>query len=245
MALRVESLQFDELSADPSSPVDGQAWYNTTTGELKVRANGATVVASPAPVPGSHASSHQSGGGDAIKLDDLAAPDDNTDLDASTSKHGLLKKLGGGTTNFLRADGAWAAPAPVFGSEYDYEEKTTESSTSSTSFQQYMRLATASLPAGTYRIGWQVSFTGSDSSESLEVRVQVDDTTNLISPGVSPNSMHVEPNDDSGDRNEVASGFRHVTLTAGTHNIDIDFLSEESENTAYIRHGQIEIWRVS
>jgi hypothetical protein len=46
----------------------------------------------------------------AIKLDDHAAPDDNTDLDATTSAHGLLPKLGGGTANFLRADGAWAAP---------------------------------------------------------------------------------------------------------------------------------------
>lgn len=45
------------------------------------------------------------------KLDDLAAPDDNTDLDATTSAHGLLPKLGGGTTNFLRADGSWAAPS--------------------------------------------------------------------------------------------------------------------------------------
>lgn len=60
--------------------------------------------------PTAHASSHQSGGGDAIKLDDLSAPDDNTDLDASTSAHGLLLKLGGGTTNFLRADGSWQPP---------------------------------------------------------------------------------------------------------------------------------------
>lgn len=45
------------------------------------------------------------------KLDDLAAPDDNTDLDASTAKHGLLKKLTGETTKFLRADGAFATPA--------------------------------------------------------------------------------------------------------------------------------------
>jgi len=47
----------------------------------------------------------------AIKLDDLLAPDDNTDLNATTSVHGLLPKLGGGTTNFLRADGTWSAPA--------------------------------------------------------------------------------------------------------------------------------------
>jgi hypothetical protein len=45
-----------------------------------------------------------------IKLDDLATPDDNTDLDATIVIHGLLPKLGGGTTNFLRADGSWASP---------------------------------------------------------------------------------------------------------------------------------------
>jgi len=61
--------------------------------------------------PTSHQSSHNSGGADAIKLDDLDTPDDNTDLDATTGRHGLLKKLGGGTINFLRADGSWAAPA--------------------------------------------------------------------------------------------------------------------------------------
>ena len=36
---------------------------------------------------------------------------DVTTLDATTSKHGFLPKLGGGTTNFLRADGTWAAPS--------------------------------------------------------------------------------------------------------------------------------------
>lgn len=44
------------------------------------------------------------------KLDDLSTPDDNTDLDSTTLRHGLLPKLGGGTTNFLRADGTWSTP---------------------------------------------------------------------------------------------------------------------------------------
>jgi hypothetical protein len=57
------------------------------------------------------ASLFQSGGAQAIKLDDLATPDDNTDLNASTSAHGLLKKLPGDTTTFLRADGSFATPA--------------------------------------------------------------------------------------------------------------------------------------
>jgi hypothetical protein len=58
----------------------------------------------------SHQSRHNNAGADALKLDDLAAPDDNTDLNASTSAHGLLKKLPGGTTTFLRADGSFANP---------------------------------------------------------------------------------------------------------------------------------------
>ena len=45
-----------------------------------------------------------------IKLDDLGTPDNNTDLNATTDRHGLLKMLGGGTANFLRADGSWASP---------------------------------------------------------------------------------------------------------------------------------------
>ena len=35
---------------------------------------------------------------------------DITTNNATTGQHGYLPKLGGGTTNFLRADGAWAAP---------------------------------------------------------------------------------------------------------------------------------------
>lgn len=67
----------------------------------------------------SHASSHQSGGSDAIKLDDLATPDDNTDLNATTARHGLLPKLSGSTTQFLRGDGSWATPPSGGGSGSD------------------------------------------------------------------------------------------------------------------------------
>jgi len=40
------------------------------------------------------------------KLDDMAAPDDNTDLNASTEKHGLMQKLPG-TAQTLKGDGSW------------------------------------------------------------------------------------------------------------------------------------------
>lgn len=69
--------------------------------------------------PSLHANSHKALAADAIKLDELAAPTDVTTLDATTSLHGLLMKLGGGTTNFLRADGTWAAPPkPTYDATY-------------------------------------------------------------------------------------------------------------------------------
>jgi hypothetical protein len=57
-----------------------------------------------------HASAHQAGGGDAIKLDDLAAPDDNTDLNVSTSAHGLAPKLPNDATKYLDGTGAYSTP---------------------------------------------------------------------------------------------------------------------------------------
>lgn len=44
------------------------------------------------------------------RIDDLVQGEDNTDLDSSTTRHGLLPKLAGGTTKYLRADGTWQTP---------------------------------------------------------------------------------------------------------------------------------------
>lgn len=65
-----------------------------------------------AQAPKLHAAAHLSAGGDAIKLDDLAAPDANTDLNASTSAHGLMQMYPN-TKQRLLGDGNWATP--VFG----------------------------------------------------------------------------------------------------------------------------------
>lgn len=47
------------------------------------------------------------------KLDDLATPDDNTDLDASSLRHGLLPKLSNNARQFLRGDGTWTVYASL------------------------------------------------------------------------------------------------------------------------------------
>jgi len=79
-----------------------------------------------------HQAAHNSGGGDALKLDNLSAPDDNTDLDFSTSAHGLVPK-GTNTGDFLKDDGSWAAPAGGSGAVTRDGGQTTEATTTSTS----------------------------------------------------------------------------------------------------------------
>jgi hypothetical protein len=46
----------------------------------------------------------------AIKLDEFATPDDNTNLNATALRHGLMPKLANNTLQFMRADGIWAMP---------------------------------------------------------------------------------------------------------------------------------------
>lgn len=93
-------------SAHAAVTLVGTPDYLTITGQEITR----NAVDLAADVTGMLPVANGGTGGTALpKLDDLAAPDDNTDLNATTLVHGLLPKLGGGTTNFLRADGTWAA----------------------------------------------------------------------------------------------------------------------------------------
>ncbi|MCK9458857.1 MAG: hypothetical protein M0R80_04395 [Proteobacteria bacterium] len=57
-----------------------------------------------------HASNHASAGSDPIKLDDLAAPENNTDLNVSALAHGLCPMYPNNTTTFFRGDGTYAVP---------------------------------------------------------------------------------------------------------------------------------------
>ena len=77
--------------------------------------------ASSARTPLAHAVSHKAGGSDAVQLDELAAPSDNTNLNASTSAHGLLPKLSGLSTDALKGDGSWG-PVASSGGGLEWEE---------------------------------------------------------------------------------------------------------------------------
>ena len=89
------------LNAGGSAPTTTYAymlWADTDSGLLKMRnaANNAWITIGLLA---------------GFKLDDWFAPDDNTDLNASISAHGLCPKAPDDATKFLRGDGpSWATP---------------------------------------------------------------------------------------------------------------------------------------
>ena len=58
--------------------------------------------------PAAHATTHESGGTDVIAIDLLGAASDNTNLNVSTSAHGLVPKAPNLTAQYLRGDGTWS-----------------------------------------------------------------------------------------------------------------------------------------
>lgn len=170
----------------------GAKHNSATLAELNAKVSDATLDdSSSARTPTSHASTHQSGGADSIKLDDFAAPDDNTDLNTTTSAHGLCPKLGGGTTNYLRADGNWADPVAgisfevfsgyddsggtTIGGTYtdvplDGEHKKTSGFTHSTSTNPEEVTIEAT---GTYKIDAQVTTNQTSDASRSETRMRL------------------------------------------------------------------------
>jgi hypothetical protein len=107
-ANRVITPSGGNLAIGPSGRIRGV--YDATTDRWRVVAGVLTSDSrlSDARTPTAHAASHKSGGSDAIKLDELAAPTDITTLNVSTTAHGLQPKLPNNTTTFLRGDGAYS-----------------------------------------------------------------------------------------------------------------------------------------
>lgn len=109
-----------EHASDGGDPIP--AATTTTRGTVELATDGESAaglavqandgrLSDPRP-PSAHASTHAAGQSDPIKLDDLAAADDNTDLNASTTAHGLFPKLDASSGKFLAGGSAgWVALA--------------------------------------------------------------------------------------------------------------------------------------
>lgn len=110
---------------------------------------------------------------------------DVTTANATTTAHGLLPKLGGGTTNFLRADGTWAAPpagslttaSSVLGADVNLTAST------------WTNIVSVSLAAGTWLIWAPCRLYNATNSAIWDARIW-DGTTTYGSQSVETNSTN-------------------------------------------------------
>jgi hypothetical protein len=129
-------------------------------GDDEMDVTGLSGLLADGQTPLAHQSSHNSGGSDALKLDDLATPDDNTDLNASTTRHGLLKKLSGTATEFLNGAGNFAA------------------------------LTVSDLPTSGEWLGEEVSVSAGGGTESFKLAGQIDyDDTQVTTSGATETAL--------------------------------------------------------
>ena len=143
--------------------------------------------------PKLHASRHASSGADALKLDDCAAPDDNTDLNVSTAKHGLCPRLPNDAIKFLNGVGAYAVPG---GSGKPYvvvgPDAWCDYVTDGTADDVQFNAAIAALPAtggtiylapGTYVLAATIDETGHPGVQIIGTQASIIDAT-AISVGI-------------------------------------------------------------
>lgn len=126
--------------------------------------------------------------------------------------------------------------ATVFGTEYESFEDITESSTTSLTFVEQASFTTASLPAGDYHIIVSMLGRTNASNRSGTVRVQLDNTIEILGEAELANAQ-------AGNNSYAAHG--DFTLTAATHQIDVDIQANGGGSTAFISQIRVEIWRTS
>jgi hypothetical protein len=121
----------------------------------------------------------------------------------------------------------------VFGTESCYAYGDAESSTTSNTYQQKLRLSIPAVPAGFYRVGWNYLSKESNRAE-YKIQVQLDDTTVLMEE--IPSYYYASY--------KQTGGFGYANLTAETHFVDLDYACNNAGGTTYIKCARLEFWRV-
>ncbi len=202
------------------------------TGDLDMGANNITNVATVDGVDVSnHASRHLPNGSDPITTaiaNTISNNNNSVGTNNSLSRSDHTHKL---TQNnpivgqLVRWDGSnWNPHNLITG----YNENDTTQSTTSTTFTQALRL-TINIPVtGNYFIEWSYEASNSQKDRDTVIRVQIDDTTTIHEVS------HGRQNDQITPAFYAGSGFKRANLTAGSHDIDIDYRAQA--NTASIRN---------
>jgi uncharacterized membrane protein YgcG len=154
-------------------------------------------------------------------------------LNGTSGTSGSSGTSGNSGTSGSSGSSGTSGSTPVFGTYFQSISSENESSTTSSSYQQKVRLTTSNLPKGIYRIGFYFETRQSNASDAVEVRIQENDTYTIA-------NVEQEPD----DYRDIFSygGFIYRKLE-GINYIDIDWRQQRG-STAYIRRARLEIWRV-
>lgn len=126
----------------------------------------------------------------------------------------------------------------LFGSEFVYSLDNSESSTNSTTYQNKLTVTASGIPDGDYRLGWHFEWKISKNNVNFNYRVREDDTTNLSEVSTPTfNDVNIY---------NLVNNFYYLTdVASGTHHWDIEYCSNASSATSYIKSARLEFWRVS
>jgi hypothetical protein len=140
---------------------------------------------------------------------------------------------------FTGIEGPQGEPGPAGGLvEMFNAASETLQQTTNNSYQQKVRLIATGLSGGTYRIGWYYEWQYNSGARDFRARIQIDDTTDLM-------EQVQEPQDTGTDQYYPVGGFKYEVLSAGDHNIDLDWCCTNLGDTATIRRARLEIWKVT
>jgi len=163
-----------------------------------------------------HASRHASGQADAVKIDDLAAGDDNTDLNASTSKHGLLPKLSGVASEYLSGTGVFSTPSGGQALPAQRSALTSGNvSVTATSFADVtgITLSIVKVGSGPLLIGWAGGMTPPGGGERMGLDLHINGARRAASSDYGMTSSNNSASNDSVGLSDVVTGLAPGTYT--------------------------------
>ena len=114
-------------------------------------------------------------------------------------------------------------------------ESAAESTTTSNTFQQKVRLTTPSLPSGQYLLFYQWELENQTAEEAAEAQIEQDDATQIAA------TMYINV-DLINDDKQLYGGFAELTLS-GVTTFDIDYRDVDA-GTAAIQRARIELVRL-
>lgn len=120
---------------------------------------------------------------------------------------------------------------PVYGSNFQEQSSDGQSSTTSTILQTKTSLTTASLPAGTYRLGYSFEVSNAANAVLTEVEVKLDGVIVAFPTSETDNDF------------KLFGGFVYQGLS-GVITASISYKTQ-TMGTALIRRARLELWRVN